>query len=237
MASASQRKGTGGRRKAPSVAPAASKADQAAPFDPRSRQTIERILRATLGVIQWRGTVKMSMSDVCAAAKVSRTTLYRYFPHKEDLLEGLGQHHRREFAQAVRTMEKAHPEPVDRFLATIDLLQYFLDLQRMAHILLIEPQFAVNYINRHSPYFVELVQAALEPVFDAVESRMGRKVDRTIFTEMLFRIVHSAMIMPEGEPLRRYGEMILEGWFPEAAATAAQIPQRAAAGRGTRSAQ
>ncbi len=155
----------------------------------------------------------MSMSDVCAAANVSRTTLYRYFPQKEDLFEGIGVYHRHEFEQALKAMEAAHPEPVDRFRATIDLLQYFIDLKRMAHILVVEPQFAISYLQRHVPYFTKLVQQALEPAFEFAQARSGRRLDPVLMTELLFHVVGSSLIMSDDDVLRRFADMILETWF------------------------
>lgn len=48
--------------------------------------TRERILAATAEVLGRNGMTKLSLSQVAAQARVSRPTLYRWFPSKQDLL-------------------------------------------------------------------------------------------------------------------------------------------------------
>ncbi|MGE2712431.1 TetR/AcrR family transcriptional regulator [Mycolicibacterium litorale] len=48
--------------------------------------TRERILAATAEVLGRNGMTKLSLSQVAAEARVSRPTLYRWFPSKQDLL-------------------------------------------------------------------------------------------------------------------------------------------------------
>ncbi len=52
--------------------------------------TRRRILAATFVVLARSGRKKLMLSDVAAEAKVSRQTLYRYFPSKEALLDAFG---------------------------------------------------------------------------------------------------------------------------------------------------
>ena len=52
--------------------------------------TRRRILAATFVVLARSGRKKLLLSDVAAEAKVSRQTLYRYFPSKEALLDAFG---------------------------------------------------------------------------------------------------------------------------------------------------
>jgi AcrR family transcriptional regulator len=52
--------------------------------------TRRRILAATFVVLARSGRKKLMLSEVAAEAKVSRQTLYRYFPSKEALLDAFG---------------------------------------------------------------------------------------------------------------------------------------------------
>ena len=49
----------------------------------------QRILDGAAGVFLERGFDAASMNDICRAAGVSKSTLYVYFAHKEDLFEAL----------------------------------------------------------------------------------------------------------------------------------------------------
>ena len=54
------------------------------------QSTRRRILAATFVVLARSGRKRLMLSEVAAEAKVSRPTLYRYFPSKEELLEAFG---------------------------------------------------------------------------------------------------------------------------------------------------
>jgi AcrR family transcriptional regulator len=58
---------------------------------PRYDRTAAAILDAAAHVLSERGG-DSNMADVAAAAGVSRATLYRYYPHREALLEALATH-------------------------------------------------------------------------------------------------------------------------------------------------
>lgn len=55
----------------------------------RSDRTASAILDAAAHVLSEQGSGNSSMADVAEAAGVSRATLYRYYPHREVLLEAL----------------------------------------------------------------------------------------------------------------------------------------------------
>lgn len=62
-----------------------------APAFPRGRrgpatESPERILAATAEVLARRGTTKLSMAEVAAQADLSRMTVYRFFPSKDELI-------------------------------------------------------------------------------------------------------------------------------------------------------
>src|SRR6266566_2528311 len=58
---------------------------------PRFDRTAAAILDAAAHVLSERGS-NANMADVAAAAGVSRATLYRYYPHREALLDALASH-------------------------------------------------------------------------------------------------------------------------------------------------
>src|SRR5258707_6394060 len=57
----------------------------------RYDRTAAAILAAAARVLSERGG-RSNMADVAAAAGVSRATLYRYYPHRDALLEALASH-------------------------------------------------------------------------------------------------------------------------------------------------
>src|SRR5690606_29015686 len=63
-----------------------------------------RILDGLVAAIDRHGSQKVSVSDVSEAAGVSRGTIYRYFPSREDLFAALGAH---TIAWLRRTIDRA----------------------------------------------------------------------------------------------------------------------------------
>lgn len=52
----------------------------------KKRQTYERLSETAIGLFLERGFEKVSVAEIAAAAEVSKPTLFRYFPTKEDLV-------------------------------------------------------------------------------------------------------------------------------------------------------
>jgi AcrR family transcriptional regulator len=169
-------------------------------------------MEGTLRVILSRGADRMSMSDVCESAGVSRTTFYRYFSTKEELLEALGAYHRRQLRQMMDGAIAKTANPKKRLIAVIEALQFFVDLHRMDRLLLIEPAFAINYMKRQSSFFLTLLQTALAPVFEEFEAQTRVRLDGTLLTQMLLRCAAGTMFHPDGATLRELATTILRAW-------------------------
>jgi AcrR family transcriptional regulator len=54
----------------------------------KREQTVERLQRVALALMSDRGFDAVSIDDICDAADISKTTYYRYFESKEDVLLG-----------------------------------------------------------------------------------------------------------------------------------------------------
>ena len=79
----------------------------------------ERVLRAASELFYRQGYHSTTVDQVIKLAKVSKPTVYSYFPHKEDLCLGyLEERTRHEIALMEATM-KAAKTPRDRYLAII----------------------------------------------------------------------------------------------------------------------
>ena len=69
---------------------------------PKGERTRARIVEAAARLIHQRGVAGTTLDDVKAAAEVSGSQLYHYFPDKDDLVQAVieppGPHHRRQSA-------------------------------------------------------------------------------------------------------------------------------------------
>src|SRR6185436_4498604 len=85
----------------------------------RSSTSVDAILAATRRVIAERGPEKFTMSAIAAAAGVSRPTLYRWFPTKDDLLEALTAYEGNLFDARLREVIAAQRSPATRLDAAL----------------------------------------------------------------------------------------------------------------------
>jgi AcrR family transcriptional regulator len=135
-----------------------------------------RILDAAMGLLARYGRRdKLSMREVGEAAGVSRQTVYRYFPTKADLVDGLNGHELRRFEHALRAVV-AGPDIGDDYLM---LVLRFVSSYEQGHpylklLLETEPRFMIEWIRNTIPTYVRLMTEVLEPVLSTGE-RAGKR--------------------------------------------------------------
>src|SRR5580700_5325904 len=76
--------------------------------------TEERILVAALGLIGRRGVRRLGMQEIAEAAGISRGTLYRYFPSKDQVLSAAAAYDERRFSDGVDLVLAAARTPEER---------------------------------------------------------------------------------------------------------------------------
>jgi len=115
------------------VASAASSESEAAAAD----RTTQRILDAALQVAAAVGTQRLTVEDVVRRAGVSRMTVYRRYPRRDDLLEALTQRETQRFLAAVAAGIEAAADRDDRvtegFIAVVRFARAHPLLRRLAH--------------------------------------------------------------------------------------------------------
>jgi AcrR family transcriptional regulator len=112
--------------------------------------TRRRILAATFVVLARSGRRKLMLSDVAAEAKVSRPTLYRYFPSKEALLDAFGLYEQDNFDAGISSAMAGlrGPERLDA------ALQFVVDFQRtysLGFLADTEPEHVLTQMKRVMP--------------------------------------------------------------------------------------
>ncbi|MCX0269858.1 TetR/AcrR family transcriptional regulator [Nocardia zapadnayensis] len=123
--------------------------------------TRERILRATFEVLSRHGHSKLNLSDVAAAAKVSRPTLYRFFSSKDELLAAFGRYEQQNtqdaFAAATEGLAGA---------ARLDAaLRYMVDHQEsysLGRLVDVEPDHVLAELARVMPTMRALIRPMVE---------------------------------------------------------------------------
>jgi AcrR family transcriptional regulator len=161
---------------------------------PEIQTTSECILEATLEVLARSGPRKLSLSEVATVAGVSRPTLYRWFPSKEDLLDAFGRYEQQKYdagiAAAVDGLEgEARLDAVLRFIVHF---QHSYSLRRLVDV---EPEHVVHQMTRVLP----IMRDRLLPHFPGAAGLTVASV--------VTRIALSHALIPDDDPELFYAEL------------------------------
>jgi AcrR family transcriptional regulator len=151
-------------------------------------------MEATLEVLSRDGPRKLSLSGVAAAARVSRPTLYRWFPSKELLLEAFGFYEQERYdaglAQAIAGLDGTRRlEAVLKFMVEF---QHSYSLKRMVDV---EPEHVLHQMNRVLP----IMRGRLLPHFPGP--------DGSTIASIVVRIALSHALIPDDDPRRFLAEL------------------------------
>src|SRR5579859_1284414 len=120
--------------------------------------TRDRILEGALQALGRVGPRRLTMSDVSDRAGLSRGTVYRYFPTKEDLLAVLAEYEQDRFSEGLR--RALADSPGEARLA--DVAEYISDyLQQHPALPLmidVEPEFVLIFMRRQMPVFHRITE-------------------------------------------------------------------------------
>jgi AcrR family transcriptional regulator len=160
--------------------------------------SLARIFEGTLAALSRRGAKQLSMTDVCEAAGISRATLYRYFAKKDELLAALGEHVTNNFVLGVKEAAATEQAPQEKLRAVLRFMTSFTREVKSDRILEVEPGFVIESLQAQFPRHLAALSAALDPVFDAIDERIGRALDRGFVCELLLRAQESTSLIPAG---------------------------------------
>lgn len=159
--------------------------------------TVERILDGALLALARRGVGKLSMSDVCSAAGISRGTLYRYFTSKDDLLEAIGGHVRDGVRRQVELAVEERPGLDVRVDVVVDAIVHYGDAHPEAgHVLALEPGFALGFIRGDFPDFVGFAEELLAPALKRSPAVRSRELTTGELSELILRAAASTFFIP-----------------------------------------
>ena len=159
---------------------------------------VERILDGLIAAIDRHGSRKVSVTDVCAAAGVSRGTVYRYFPTREDLFAALGAHTLVWFRRVVEEAVAADPAVDHRVAVVVGAISRITgDGKPFREAYTTEPGYVLHHFEVSWSGFIAVLRDALAPAFPAGEQD-GPRVDvaadvlaRHILTRQLIRSPHT----------------------------------------------
>jgi AcrR family transcriptional regulator len=165
-----------------------------------SATSVDAILDATRRVIAERGPDKLRMSAIAAAAGISRPTLYKWFPTKDELLQALTAYEEQVFDARLREAIDAQRTPARKLDAALRLLVMYLDGLMGPDPVGAEPAFALqslaSSLRPQRKAFVRLLGDA----FDTVPAVRRGHLSREQAAELFLRVAYSHYLVPHPDP-------------------------------------
>jgi AcrR family transcriptional regulator len=160
----------------------------------------ELILAAARRAILERGPGGLTLSAVAAAAGVSRPTLYRWFPTKEDLLGAIADYEMRVFDVGLRAAVEANRSPARRLDAALRYLVTYLDDSLGADAIGVDPAFALRSLAEALEPQVDALVGLLGDDFAQVPAVRAGGLSREQAAEVFMRLAYSHYLVPHPEP-------------------------------------
>lgn len=158
--------------------------------------TRERILEAALLAIGRVGLRRMTMSDVSQVAGLSRGTVYRYFPSKDDLLAVVAEYEQDRFSEGLRRALAATPADELRLDEVAEyIITYLRHHPALTLLIETEPAFVLTFLRRQLPVFHRITEELLAPVMANLQPVKEGWVTVAELNELLLRVVLSVFLV------------------------------------------
>jgi len=163
----------------------------------------EVILDAALVEFDRHGFRKVALDDVARRAGVSRTTIYRRFANREELVSAvMDRENARLFLGIAEELKNARPQSdyyVEAFTSAILRSRRHRLLNRM---IVDEPALTLDLARRHYPAAVWRIEQALQVILPAgFAERIGSQAVHEL-ADMTWRYAMMALLIPSAEPIQ-----------------------------------
>lgn len=143
------------------------------------------------------GTSRVSMTDICREARVSRGTLYRYFSNRDDVLIAVNKHIMSTMRETLDAAVAEDPAPDARLRqvlhALISVPNRFPHMHRLIEH---EPGSALAFLSREMPVMIDVLTEYLEPVFQTAPPVLDGRLTPEQLAEIFQRLITSAFLIP-----------------------------------------
>ncbi|HEX3899640.1 MAG TPA: TetR/AcrR family transcriptional regulator [Mycobacteriales bacterium] len=148
------------------------------------------ILDAALLALAHHGPKRLTISDVAYEAGMSRTTIYRYFETKDQLLDALMGRLAADLTLYMAREVEAVPDVAERFETALNAMEdlYASGAPSLSYLVESEPHFMFEFYREHWASMLEVTARVLEPI-------LGDEVQARGIAEVLLRINVSLRII------------------------------------------
>ena len=171
---------------------------------PGGDSTLEAILDAAVVEFEQHGFRRVALDDVARRARVSRTTIYRRFANKDELVSAVIERENvRLFADIAAELKKAGPQSnyyVEAFTLSILKFRHHRVLNRM---MTDEPGLVIELAGRHYTAAIQRMAEALRVIFPAgFAERIGEQAVLQL-ADTILRYAAMVLLLPSAQPLER----------------------------------
>jgi AcrR family transcriptional regulator len=164
-------------------------------------RTRARILDGAMAAIARHGLSKLGMSDVSQSAGVSRGTLYRYFPSREELLRNLAVFEGQRFQERVATALRVAPPDVSRLEVALQLVtRYGREHPAIQRVIETEQAFVLDYLRAEFPALRAVTGSFLAPLLAQAEPVQEGLATTDQLVDWFTRMMISAVLFPDPDP-------------------------------------
>jgi AcrR family transcriptional regulator len=169
---------------------------------PRPDSTLEAILDAAVVEFEQHGFRRVALDDVARRARVSRTTIYRRFANKDELVSAVIERENvRLFADIAADLKRSGPQSnyyVEAFTLSILKFRHHRVLDRM---ITDEPGLVIELAGRHYTAAIERMAEALRVIFPAgFADRIGEQAVIEL-ADTILRYAAMVLLLPSAQPL------------------------------------
>jgi AcrR family transcriptional regulator len=164
--------------------------------------TLEAILDAAVVEFERHGFRRVALDDVARRARVSRTTIYRRFANKDELVAAVIERENvRLFADIAVELKQAGPQAnyyVEAFTLSILKFRRHRVLDRM---MTDEPGLVLELAGRHYAAAIERMAEALRVIFPPGSAERIGEQAVTELADTILRYAAMALLLPSAQPL------------------------------------
>ena len=169
---------------------------------PGADSTLEAILDAAVVEFEQHGFRRVALDDVARRARVSRTTIYRRFANKDELVAAVIERENvRLFADIAAELKQAAPQSnyyVEAFTLSILKFRRHRVLDRM---MTDEPGLVLEMAGQHYGAAIERMAEALRVIFPTgFAERIGARAV-TELADTILRYAAMVLLLPSAQPL------------------------------------
>jgi AcrR family transcriptional regulator len=164
-------------------------------------RTRDRILDGAAEAVARHGLAKLEMSDVSSTSGLSRGTLYRYFPGRQELLTAFFEREGRRFKERMLAAIAAAPPGAEQMRVAVEhATRHVREHAALQRLVETDPGLVLRGLREQFEGLKEEFRGVLAPILDEVALVHRGVVGVDQLVDWLMRLLVSAFLLPETRP-------------------------------------